>query len=502
MELYNLNLELRALRSLADEETDASRRLALLGRLNVKHFSNDMTRSAYKRLQRLAKNDGSLPDWGAFVNDPRLTEDVREFLRESTDDVKTCRPARYKRLVEDLGVFSHRRGLNSIAKLISQRLQEEESDELDEASIHAEIAGALAGLGHNAVEDVKVYSMGKSGKSALKFVDKVIASPSERMLKTGFDEYDQVNGGFPTSGVVILAATTSGGKSAVSMNLGDNLALLNGISVNRITLEMTAEQEAKRYASMVSGVAFNKIKQAKLSKKEAAQIRESMMKHYKRLRKAGGTFGWAAPSRGMSMEDVLYFSASTGSHVSIIDYVGLLEGVDPNNQAISLSEAVRAAKIHATNTGRLYVILVQLDTESGKVRYSRAMVEHCDVLITWSYVDSEVRALHNLPIAVEKARDGELFEFDLPEDFATMSAGSRAVVNRTKRGGDRSSLSDGDASPFRSKKKSDDDEEPSKKKKPSDKPKSKFAKTGDKKWSGKKKESRGFKEIEIGSSIL
>ena len=41
MELYNLNLELRALRSLADEETDASRRLALLGRLNVKHFSND-----------------------------------------------------------------------------------------------------------------------------------------------------------------------------------------------------------------------------------------------------------------------------------------------------------------------------------------------------------------------------------------------------------------------------------------------------------------------------
>ena len=30
MELYNLNLELRALRSLADEETDASRRLALL----------------------------------------------------------------------------------------------------------------------------------------------------------------------------------------------------------------------------------------------------------------------------------------------------------------------------------------------------------------------------------------------------------------------------------------------------------------------------------------
>ena len=69
MELYNLNLELRALRSLADEETDASRRLALLGRLNVKHFSNDMTRSAYKRLQRLAKNDGSLPDWGAFVND-------------------------------------------------------------------------------------------------------------------------------------------------------------------------------------------------------------------------------------------------------------------------------------------------------------------------------------------------------------------------------------------------------------------------------------------------
>lgn len=83
-----------------------------------------------------------------------------------------------------------------------------------------------------------------------------------------------------------------------------------------------------------------------------------------------------------------------------------------------------------------------------------------------------------------------------------MQQGIRFIYNysnRTKRGGDRSSLSDEDASPFRSKKKSDDDEEPSKKRNPPINPKSKFAKTGDKVvW----QEEVEAQEIEIGSSIL
>lgn len=431
MDLASFSQEVRALQSLTDSSISYQRRMALLGRLTEGHFSTDVTRSAFKLVRRYS-NTGELPEWDDLVEDPKLAEDAKDTLRD--EDFKPIVAKAHRRLVETLSKYKKRRDLKDIAAAIANGLKEDESEEFDEDTLRQQAAGMLADVGAAAAQ-TRIYGIGKGQhKSGIKFAQKVFESPAEQLYKTGFADYDSINGGFPTSGVILLAATTSGGKSALSMNLGYDIALLNGIDVQRVTLEMTAEQETKRMASMLSGVEFNKIKQGTLSKAEQRKILKVMEDCDNKLCAAGGSYSYLSPERGMDADDVMYLASSTGAHISIVDYVGLLNGIDAGNQAACLSEVVRKFKVHASITGKLYILLVQLDSESGKVRYSRAMVEHSDVLITWAYVDAEVRALKSLPLNVEKARDGELFSFDVPEAFAAMAVGSRAARFMAKSG--------------------------------------------------------------------
>ena len=441
MELYSFNLELRALRSITDPETQAQKRMVLLAKLSEGHFSIDITQQAFRRLRKIAASGDELPDWEDLVEDPRLSEEVKDTLREETDSTTPIPPTKYKAMLSKLTKYKTRRDLKGLASMIAKALDSDDTEEFDEDSIRGRAAEMLSEVGRTSTNSAKFYGLGAGAKSSgLKLAKSVLESPKEILYKTGFSDYDDKNGGLPTAGVVLMAGTTSAGKSTVSMNMGIEMASLNGIRVDRITLEMTREMEIKRTMSMVSGVEFSKIKQGSLTAKEKSRIMTSMEEMNAELESAGGSYNFVAPPAGMSMDDVLHLADATGSHVSIIDYLGLLNDISTDNQAAALSEAVRKAKIHANNTGRLYILLVQLDSDTGKIRYSRGMQEHCDVALTWSYVDPEVRALHSLPITVAKARDGELFDFEVPEEFAYMSTGRRALLARNKR--DRSSRDD------------------------------------------------------------
>lgn len=431
MDLYSLKLEMMALRALTDEDATQNKRMSLIGRLSPQHFATPPTKEAFKRLSRLAQADGQLPSWAELSEDTRLSSETREVLNDdSYSDVQPWPYNKYKALIKRLGKYLTRRDLKALHELIAKALSEEESEEHNEDHIRDLAASRLATLGSAATE-TKIFGFGKgTNKSGLKLAQRVIDEPAERMLKTGIDEYDERNAGFPTAGVVLMGGTTSGGKSTVSMNIGHDMAALNGVKVTRYTLEMTAEQETNRYLSMISGVQFSKIKKKTLTSLDKKRILKAAEETHDRLDKAGGSFNYTSPDKGMTMDEILAIAAATGSDVNIIDYIGLLSDIPTDAQAAALSDAVRKAKVHANATGKLYIILVQLDSDSGKVRYSRGMVEHADVLLTWSYVEEEIRAMHELPIQVAKARDGELFGFTYPEDFATMRTGSRAIASR------------------------------------------------------------------------
>jgi len=415
MKLFNQRGEIQMLRTLGSDTIPENMRLAILGKLDKSMFHLDPARKALSRFQKIAQKKAQIMDWEDLLQDPGLSEEYRELFEET--DVKPCKTKRStKALVEQLDGYRKIRSLYDIGKKISEAL---EGESVDVESVFEEIGNDMNHANRNYSEDQTIYNFGLRGNMQ-KVLNKVLYSPAERMYKTGYKDFDEHSGGLPTSGVMIIAATTSGGKSVTSTNLLANLNDLNSISTVRITLEMSIEQETNRLIAMVTGAPFWKIKQGKLSKREKKELERKMLEWDALKLKAGTQFGLVAPTKSMTIDEVLSMVRPFNYKVICLDYISLLDGVDDENQWRKLSEIAAICKRFSVATGTLVILLCQLDDTSSKLRYSKGIKEHCDVMWKWNYSEEEVRAEKILHIKVDKNRDGELMPFDLKEEFDRM----------------------------------------------------------------------------------
>lgn len=415
MKLFTQRGEVQMLRTLGCDKVPENVRLMLLGKLDKSMFHLEPTRKALSRFQQIARKKAQIMDWEDILNDPGLSEEYREMYEET--DVKPClTKKKAKALIAQLDEYRRVRSLYDIGKKISESL---EGDSVDVEAMFEEIGNDINHANRNYAEDQTIYNFGVRGNMK-KVLKKVLYSPAERMYKTGFKDFDDSSGGLPTTGVMIIAATTSGGKSVTSTNLLKNLNELNSISTCRITLEMSIEQETNRLMAMVTGAPFWKIKQGKLTKREKAKIEKQMMEWDEAKIKAGTQFGLVAPTRAMTIDEVLSMIRPFNYKAVCLDYISLLAGVDDENQWRKLSEIAAICKRFATATGTLIILLCQLDDTSNKLRYSKGIKEHCDVMWKWNYADEETRAEKILHVKVDKNRDGELLPFDLKEEFEKM----------------------------------------------------------------------------------
>ena len=415
MKLYNQRGEIQMLRTLGSDTIPENMRLAILGKLDKSMFHLDPTRKALRRFQQIAKKKAQIMDWEDLIQDPGLSEEYRELFEES--DVKPCKSKKAaKKLVEQLDEYRKVRSLHDMGVKIAKAL---EGESCDVDGVFEEIGNDMNHANRNYADDQKIYNFGVRGNMK-KVLQKVLYSPAEKMYKTGYKDFDDHSGGLPTSGVMIIAATTSGGKSVTSTNLLANLNHLNNISTVRITLEMSIEQEANRLMAMVTGAPFWKIKQGKLTSREKKELERKMIEWDELKVKAGTQFGLVAPTKAMTIDEILAMIRPFNYKAVCLDYISLLDGVDDENQWRKLSEIAAICKRFSTATGTLIILLCQLDDTSNKLRYSKGIKEHCDVMWKWNYADEEVRAEKILHIKVDKNRDGELLPFDLKEEFDKM----------------------------------------------------------------------------------
>ena len=416
MQLYSQDMELRCIVTLTNPKIPEQVRSTLLGKLGKEFFHYPPCSAAFNRIEVLARKRFEMLDLADLLEDPALEEDFRDILRDS--DAKSCKNRKaMDRMVEGLDDY---RKIRIVYEAANTALTKIEGDALDINSLLDNIAEKLTRARRDINEEDQFVVVGKNN-NADDLVHKVLNRVVDQLIKTGFTKYDTRNGGLPEEGVMIIAATTSGGKSAVLMNLLVNLYQLSKKRVCRISLEMGDEQEMQRLLSRLSGVAFWKIKQNKLDPKEKQRINKA----YEKFKQFGEdnecVFTSISPTRGMRIDEALRMVKPYAFDVIGLDYVSLLEGVDDDNQWRVLSSIVREAKVFSRENKCLVIVLAQLDAESDKIRYSRGMKEHADIMWSWNYSKKEQREIKVLPINVDKARDGELFTFELGERFDIMT---------------------------------------------------------------------------------
>ena len=415
MKLFSTTLELQTLKSICDSK-DAEAKSLLLASTNPDWFHYAPAKAAYERVRTVARKHSSILSYSELCDDPALSEEFRGILSEvSTKPVRSKHEA--TKLLKRLGDRKLLRDSYEMAKYVIETLKGD-SVEVDKLVEYISVTSSSLQTGE-ALDDI-IHTVGYEA-NAVDAVEDALSMEDEPTWKTGFDEIDIKNGGVFSEGVFIIAATTSGGKSAVLMNLLMNLYKLNKISVANISLEMNKNKNVRRMLSRMTRIPFWKFVKKQLSAEERAQARSAWKKFHRFGEKNKCKFTMVCPKRGITSDSAFALVRPFGYQVVGLDYAGLLEGVDDENQWRKLSAVVRQAKIFSGENKCLVIILAQLDSETENIRYSRGMLEHADGAWKWAYVKPEVRENHVLPISQIKWRDGELFGFELKEMFETMT---------------------------------------------------------------------------------
>lgn len=97
-----------------------------------------------------------------------------------------------------------------------------------------------------------------------------------RGIPTGFKDLDNILAGFQRSDLVILAARTSIGKTALALNIAHNIALDSGETVLIFSLEMSKEQLVDRLLAIESGVDAWALRTGNLSDADFEKIGQAM----------------------------------------------------------------------------------------------------------------------------------------------------------------------------------------------------------------------------------
>lgn len=416
MKLYSQSLELAAVRTICDSR-DEEVKAFLLSSVSEDWFHFAPTKAAYSRIHTVAKKRSVILSFMELVEDPAMNEEYREILKDS--ESRTARDMKRARaLLSSLDKYRKTRALYRLAKdIILSPLQ---SDEVDVDGIVDSVTNSLTQLRSSEVTENMIHTLGHEG-NALDDVDEALSVEDEILLKTGFAEIDDRNGGVVSEGVGLLAATTSGGKSALLMNLLMNMYKLNKISVANLSLEMQKNKLARRMLSKMTRIPFWKFVKKALTTEERHKAKSAWRKFYRYGEKYKCQFANICPTHSISIDQALMLVKPYGYKVIGIDYAGLLAGVDEKDQWKTLGSIVRQCKIFSTENHCLVILLAQLDSKDDHIRYSGAMLEHADFAWAWNYTKREVRDTHTLPMKQVKARDQELYDFELKELFEVMS---------------------------------------------------------------------------------
>lgn len=429
MKLYSQTLEAVALRSICSSPK-AEVQAALLGRLDESYFHYEPCKAAFNRLQTVAKKRSVILGWTDLMEDPALNEEYRDLLRESEN--KVCRTVkRSHELLNSLDKYRKTRALYYMAKDIIEELKKpavEVDDVLNDVTDKLTATRSGEELGQ------MVFTVGKDG-NALDLVDSALSEEDECLFKTGFKEIDDKNGGVPSEGVFILAATTSGGKSTLLQNLLMNMYKINKVSCANVSLEMNEKKNTRRMLSRLTQIPYWKFVKKRLSSEEKEACRKAWQKFHKFGERYDCKYSIITPTHSVNITQLLTLVKPYKYKIIGIDYISLLDGVDQDNQPRVLSAIARQAKIFSSENKCLVILLCQLDSADDRIRYSKGILEHADAAWTWNYSKPEVRETKTLPINQLKARDQELYPFELREAFETMTVDNMDSDSSTSQSG-------------------------------------------------------------------
>ena len=404
--------ELRAVASICDGSEVV--RATLQAALTEHHFAGEETSELYVRLGSLGHQNRPIPNVKTLRLDPALTENARDMLDARTEPVASVDDA--NALVDQLEQYRKLRVIYEGARDVVDSIREPSPKAIQKA-IDA-LEGVIMGA-RSQYEAAALVTAGR-GENAEDVVARVLDQTKPDRIITGFKQFDDASGGFARKDLVLVAATTGGGKSVMANQLGMNAYLGQNRNVALVSFEMDAEEIYARILAALTDIDFSKIYLKRLSFKQLLRCRRAWEAFTEHGKRNGCRFAIWCPTFEVTPAQVGAMLKPGNFDEILIDYVGLVESGDNKALWENLGIITRGFKTVARNQDNVVIVMAQLDEESNKVKYSKAMRHHSSYVWKWKY-EEEQEETGEVTIEMEKARHCRAFNFELYADFSVMS---------------------------------------------------------------------------------
>ena len=285
-----------------------------------------------------------------------------------------------------------------------------------------------------------------------------ISAPLERFLEdsprdgrksgvqTGIADLDNMTGGFIGGQVVVLAAATSAGKSALAKDISMNVAAA-GKRVAFFSVEMSETENVARILARESSVGLSRVLKGPWSEQEEAKIMRSagaVAEYPLHLKSSGDLTIQSLRSQARMVRQ------EHGLDLIVVDYLQLIKAVDTRqNRVAQVTEVTHGLKALAMDLNVPLLALAQLNREFEKrpskapilsdLRESGSIEQDADVVLLlyrpelyyteeeWMRTSEEPYPRGMAQVNVAKQRNGPLGVFDLifREETATFRSLAR-----------------------------------------------------------------------------
>ena len=237
-------------------------------------------------------------------------------------------------------------------------------------------------------------------------------------VSTGYTELDKLLSGLQPSELLILAARPSQGKTALALNLAENISIRAGSPVAFFSLEMSKESLLQRLVASVAQIDAHKFRTGHLSREDWRRMTESL-----------GTISsaplWIDDAGSTSVLEIgakaRRLKREKGLSMLVVDYLQLITGRGRfNNRQEEVASISRGLKGLAKELQIPVLVLSQLTRaperedrgpQLSDLRESGAIEQDADVVMFihrphWSKMDSSPDERDQAEIHVAKQRNG------------------------------------------------------------------------------------------------
>jgi replicative DNA helicase len=232
--------------------------------------------------------------------------------------------------------------------------------------------------------------------------------------QTGWRFLDKYIGGYNEGDLIVVAGRPGMGKTAIALTLTKEFAQIGGKALF-ISLEMSNEQLAKRYISLIGDIANWKIRNGQLRENEILQVCDIANNQTIEF-----FIDDDVDSRiGQIKAKAKLHKSTKGLNLLVIDYIQLIKGTKTNREQ-EIAEISRTLKILAKELKITVMILAQLSRKSEEradkrpmlsdLRESGAIEQDADIVMfpfRPMYYEQEKPEMEESELIIAKNRNGE-----------------------------------------------------------------------------------------------